>query len=300
MIITKKENTFSPKLFQALGLLIGSLLYAISLHVFTIPAKLAPGGISGLASIFQIVMKIPASYSIFFLNLPILILGFIFLPKIFCAKSLMCVLLSSFLMQVMRMGHFYEFHVEDALLPTIAGGILNGAGIGLILLSGGSTAGTDIIGMIIKKKISNIAISRILFLINLLIISIGGILYFSVLKMELTVVISILIYSILQVSLNAKAVDLILNGFSSSVKFEVITTKHEELRKALYEKLGRSITTLHSKGGYTRTEFHLVICVVTKMQVTTFKKILKEIDPNAFCIVTNTREVLGSGFAHRR
>lgn len=296
----KKENASSQKSFQIFGLLLGSLLFAISLHVFTIPAKLAPGGISGLASILQIVIGLPASYSIFFLNLPILILGFFFLPKIFCLKSLICVLISSLIMQLMRMVNFYEFHVADTLLPTIAGGILNGTGIGLILLSGGSTAGTDIIGMIIKKKVSNIAISRILFLINLLIIGIGGTLYFFVLKMESTTVISTLIYSILQVGLNAKAVDLILNGFSSSVKFEVITTKHEELRQALYQKLGRSITTLHSKGGYSRTEFHMVICVVTKMQVTTFKRILKEIDPNAFCIAINTREVLGSGFAHRR
>lgn len=295
-----KYQNYAKKTFSLLGLVVGAFFFALSLHIFTIPAKIAPGGVSGIASILEIVIGLPAGYSIFSLNLPILLLAFFFLKRKFILKSFLVVFVSSLTLALLRKYSFYQFIVDDPLLPAIAGALLNGASAGLILLLGASTAGTDIIGLIIQKKYSGLYLSRILLFINLAIVTSGGILYLTILKLDFTHVLELMIYSLLHIFLNTKALDVVLNGLTSSVKFEVITSKRDELQEAIYKQIGRTVTTIHSKGGYSHAQFHLVICVVSRPQVAHFKQILKEIDPNAFCIALDTKEVLGSGFTSRK
>lgn len=290
---------YLKKIFSFFSLIVSAFFFALSLHIFTIPAKIAPGGVSGIASILEIVINFPAGYSLFCLNLPILFLSFFFLKKLFILKSFLVVIVSSLTLALLRKYSFYQFIVDDPMLPAIAGALLNGASAGMILLLGGSTAGMDIIGLIIQKRCNGLYLSRILLFINLAIIIMGGILYRVVLKLDVTHILELMIYSLMHIFLNTKSLDVVLNGLTSSVKFEVITSKKDQLQEAISRQLGRTVTTIHSKGGYSHVQFHLLICVVSKTQVAPFKRILKEIDPQAFCIALDTKEVLGSGFTSK-
>lgn len=292
----KKSKDIFKFFTNTVSLLFGSFLFAFSIYVFTIPAKFAPGGVSGLATIIQILTDFPAGYSVMLINLPLIILAFIFLSKIFALKTFICIVLTSFLLQLFAETDFYEFAANEPFLSALAGGILSGFGIGFLINAGVSPGGTEIVGILIQQKFNYLSISWIVFVINIFIIILGGILYYIFGNMSLTDVIRIILYSFFQVFMNSRSMEVILNGISSTVKFEVITRKADELGVAIREELARTVTIVEARGGYSKEDSQLLICVVTKMQIGQFKKLLKRVDPSAFAISISTREVIGSSF----
>lgn len=275
----------------------GAFMLALSMYMFTIPAKFAPGGISGLSAIIEIAFGFSASYSIIIFNIPLFILAFIFLSKPFAIKSTITILLTSGIMQIFKLIHLYQYvDASNMILSSIAGGLLYGVGIGLLINIGSSSGGTDIISMLIRKKISSISISWIIFILNVFIVLFGGIVFLTVLKMNPTTVFAIILYSVLENFVCSKCMEVVMKGVSSSVKFEVITSMPEELSRAISEKTKRGVTIVESHGGYSNEKNYLVICILYKTETQLVRKIIKEIDPKSFAFVMDTREVWGNGF----
>lgn len=280
---------------------IGSCLLALSMHIFTLPAKFAPGGISGIASIIQIIAGFPAGYSMIIFNIPLIILSFIYLSKKFSWLSLLGIALASGFLQLFDYINMYEYiNTNETIISALAGGVLSGVGVGLMVRSEASSGGTEIVSLLIQKKFTSVSIAWLVLFINIVIITIGGILYYTLLEMPPADVITIMIFSFMQVFVSAKTMEIILNGLSSAVKFEVITQKPQELSQAIIEKLKRGVTIIESYGCYSKGKNSYLICVVTRMQISPFKRLLKIVDPNAFAVSINTREVLGTGFRCKR
>lgn len=288
-------------IMQLIAVVFGSFLIAFAMHVFIIPAKFAPGGVSGLTSIIQNIWGFSASYSLIIFNAPLVILAFIFLSKPLALKTAVAIVLSSLFLQVFQITKFYTFIEESGhILGALAGGILSGSGIGILVKIGASSGGTDIIGMLIQRKTTSLSISWLIFFLNMLVITFGATLYITVGQMPLNQTIGIVLYSLVMVFLSSKSMEIVLNGMSSAVKFEVITSKPNELGKAIINTLSRGVTIINSRGAYTDTDNSVLICVVTKRQITPFRKLLKEIDPMAFAFAMDTREVLGNGFKRQK
>ena len=174
----------------------------------------------------------------------------------------------------------------DLLLYCIYGGVLCGVGYGLVFLRNGSTGGTDIITMLIRRKYSNFNIGGLGFSLNLIIIIIGA--FISGIPEALYTLISLFIQSIV--------LDKMLKGFSSKKLLLILTVKEEEIINYVIKDLNRGITSLFAEGEYTHDRKKMLYCIVTSRQMIELKTAVHDIDPTAFITIVDTSEVRGKGF----
>ena len=255
---------------------------AFNINYFFVGNKLAQGGVSGLSLIIHYLSNIDISYLYFVLNIPLIILAYIFLGKNFLLKTLFATFILSVFLKVF--ASFSE-PLDDILLAAIFGGAINGIAIGIVFYAGGSTGGIDIIAKIINKY-TGIPISRILLTTDFIVLSIVAVIFGKVIFM----------YTLISLVISSKMIDIIQVGIYSAKGITIITTKEDEIRKRIMEDTGRGITLIDAKGGYTQKEIGMLYCVVGQYQLIKVKTIVKEVDPSAFMIVADVHEVIGNGF----
>lgn len=258
------------------------VVMAFNINYFFVGNKLAEGGVSGLSLIIHYLSNIDVSYLYFALNIPLIILAYIFLGKNFLLKTLFATFILSVFLKVF--ASFSE-PLDDILLAAIFGGAINGIAIGIVFYAGGSTGGIDIIAKIINKY-TGIPISRILLTTDFIVLSMVAVIFGKVIFM----------YTLISLVISSKMIDIIQVGIYSAKGITIITTKEDEIRKRIMEDTGRGITLIDAKGGYTQKEIGMLYCVVGQYQLIKVKTIVKEVDPSAFMIVADVHEVIGNGF----
>ena len=258
------------------------VVMAFNINYFFVGNKLAEGGVSGLSLIIHYLSNIDVSYLYFALNIPLIILAYIFLGKNFLLKTLFATFILSVFLKVF--ASFSE-PLDDILLAAIFGGAINGIAIGIVFYAGGSTGGIDIIAKIINKY-TGIPISRILLTTDFIVLSIVAVIFGKVIFM----------YTLISLVISSKMIDIIQVGIYSAKGVTIITTKEDEIRKRIMEETKRGITLIDAKGGYTQKEIGMLYCVVGQYQLIRVKTIVKEVDPSAFMIVADVHEVIGNGF----
>ena len=258
------------------------MVMAFNTSYFFIGNKLAQGGVSGLSLIIHYLSNIDMSYLYFALNIPLIILAYIFLGKNFLLKTLFATFVLSVFLKIF--ASFSE-PLEDILLAAIFGGAINGIAIGIVFYAGGSTGGIDIIAKIINKY-TGIPISRILLTTDFIVLSMVAVIFGKVIFM----------YTLISLVISSKMIDIIQVGIYSAKGVTIITTKEDEIRKRIMEETKRGITLIEAKGGYTQKEIGMLYCVVGQYQLIRVKTIVKEVDPSAFMIVADVHEVIGNGF----
>jgi len=258
------------------------VVMAFNINYFFVGNKLAEGGVSGLSLIIHYLSNIDVSYLYFALNIPLIILAYIFLGKNFLLKTLFATFVLSVFLKVF--ASFSE-PLDDILLAAIFGGAINGIAIGIVFYAGGSTGGMDIVAKIVNKY-TGIPISRILLATDFIVLSMVAVIFGKVIFM----------YTLISLVLSSKMIDIIQVGIYSAKGVTIITTKEDEIRKRIMEETKRGITLIDAKGGYTQKEIGMLYCVVGQYQLIRVKTIVKEVDPSAFMIVADVYEVIGNGF----
>ena len=258
------------------------VVMAFNINYFFVGNKLAQGGVSGLSLIIHYLSHIDVSYLYFALNIPLIILAYIFLGKNFLLKTLFATFILSVFLKVF--ASFSE-PLDDILLAAIFGGAINGIAIGIVFYAGGSTGGMDIIAKIVNKY-TGIPISRILLTTDFIVLSMVAVIFGKVIFM----------YTLISLVISSKMIDIIQVGIYSAKGVTIITTKEDEIRKRIMEETKRGITLIDAKGGYTQKEIGMLYCVVGQYQLIKVKTIVKEVDPSAFMIVADVHEVIGNGF----
>ena len=258
------------------------VVMAFNINYFFVGNKLAEGGVSGLSLIIHYLSNIDVSYLYFALNIPLIILAYIFLGKNFLLKTFFATFVLSVFLKVF--ASFSE-PLDDILLAAIFGGAINGIAIGIVFYAGGSTGGMDIIAKIVNKY-TGIPISRILLATDFIVLSMVAVIFGKVIFM----------YTLISLVISSKMIDIIQVGIYSAKGITIITTKEDEIRKRIMEDTGRGITLIDAKGGYTQKEIGMLYCVVGQYQLIRVKTIVKEVDPSAFMIVADVHEVIGNGF----
>ena len=283
------------KIFKECSIVtIACIVMAFNINYFFLGNKLGQGGVSGLSLILHYLTNIDISYIYLGLNIPLIVIAYIFIGKNFVFKTLFATLVLTIFLKVF--GSF-RGPIDDILMASIFGGGINGIAIGTIFYAGGSSGGTDIVAKIINKhygiaigKIINkhygIAIGKVLLTIDFIILSMVAFIFGKVIFM----------YTLISLLVSAKMIDIIQEGIYSAKGVTIITNKEEELRKRIMEDTGRGITLINAKGAYTQKEIGMLYCVVGKYQLMKVKNIVKEIDPEAFMIVNQVHEVVGKGF----
>ena len=271
------------KIFKECSIVtIACIVMAFNINYFFLGNKLGQGGVSGLSLILHYLTNIDISYIYLGLNIPLIVIAYIFIGKNFVFKTLFATLVLTIFLKVF--GTF-RGPIDDILMASIFGGGINGIAVGTIFYAGGSSGGTDIIAKIINKHYG-IAIGKVLLTIDFIILSMVAFIFGKVIFM----------YTLISLLVSAKMIDIIQEGIYSAKGVTIITNKVEELRKKIMEDTGRGITLINAKGAYTQKEIGMLYCVVGKYQLMKVKSIVKEIDPMAFMIVNQVHEVIGKGF----
>lgn len=265
-----------------LGIALGSFIFAFGLNYFIIANGLAEGGFTGIALIVHYLTGLPAGAVIFVLNLPLFFVGWYKWGKTFVFKTLLGVAMVSIAIDLTQ-GLALRTH--DLLLAALYGGVLSGVGIGLVLRSGATTGGVDILARLVYEK-KGISMGKLFFLFDLVVLTVIAVLF----GLEKA------LYSLVTVFIFSQVVDRIIEGVDEAKAIIIISQATEPITQAILLELDRGATIIKGVGGYTKEEKNVLYVVVGRHQLLSLKKIVKTIDPHAFVIVNDVREVLGEGF----
>lgn len=300
----EKKSKMKNKIHSFIFLISGSLLSAFSLNVFFTPLMLTMGGVSGIASIlYQLTdHNLPLGLVVAILNIPLLVLGWIKVNRRFVYKSIIGSAFYSFFLAVTEkpMHNWFENYFNkptingepDLLIFCLFGGILFGISMGLILRGGYTTGGTDIIAIVLHKRFPALTLGKIILLADVTIVASSLFFYINIQANVLLIT----MYSFIAMFLTSKFTDIALEGLQSAKAAYIITNKQQEIANEIFDKLDRGATSIKATGMYSNAERNMIFCVLPNRQLPRLKDIVNIIDPNAFIIVTEVREVLGEGF----
>ncbi len=267
-------------------MLLANVLTAIAINLFYVPNNFLSGGVGGIAILLYHVTGIPVGVYMFLINLPLAILGFRYLNKRFSIYAIISAFLLSFLVYVMRFLS-KEPLFDDILMSALAGGAINGFGMGLLFRNEMCQGGIDFIAKILKERY-NMNIGNALMAMNCVIVALGAY-RFGVLRA---------MYTILAMRFSYLVLDRVQVGLDVRKQLIIVTEKPLELAGSIMEEVGRGVTVLHGMGAYTTQSREVLYCVVSNREIVKIKQIIDDVDPQSFVTIANTVEVEGRGFSH--
>ncbi len=269
-------------------LVIGSYAMSRAFTIFFVPNGIAPGGVTGVATLIHVVTGASVGTVALLLNVPLFLLGYRQGGKEFMVKTIVATLLVSLFIDYLPGRFTLAGHGDgDLLLATVYGGLLLGVGMGLVFRAGATTGGTDLAASLIHKRLRAVRIAWVLFAIDICV----------VIASALVSDMRIALYSLAAIFLSAKVTDFVQTGFDESKANYIISGQGDAIKAAIMEQLERGVTVLEARGGYTGQPKSVLFCVTSNREVTQLKKLVAEVDPEAFVIVTPATEVMGEGFA---
>lgn len=266
---------------------LGLILTALGLVVFLFPNKVVAGGISGVAFLLNSLVKsIPTGVWMYILNFVLFVLAFLFVGKEFGAKTIVSSFLLSFYIDLFdRIIKIPVYNGGDILLSVFFGVLLTAGGMSLAFSRNASTGGTDIIARIINKFFY-IPVGKALLFADFTI----GVLTGFRFSFENA------LYSLLAIIFNGLAIDFILRGFQMSTQLLIISNKADEILEYVLKKIGRGATIIPSIGGYTGEKKRMLMVIIRRKQLGEVLNKIRKIDPSAFIIIKEVRQVIGKGF----
>ena len=267
-------------------IVIGAFLMAVATTVFYDANSMVTGGVTGLAIVVKAFLGIPLWLTNIVLNVPLFIWGIKENGKGFFLKTFIATAILSLMLWLTKLLPAFEMG-NDLALVAVFGGAIGGAGLGLVFSAGATTGGSDLAASIIHNYMKHVAVSKIMFIIDALVILLGFFVFGHVIAM----------YAIISVFIYSWVVDAILEGLSFAKAAFIISDSSEEISKVIMDELGRGITGLSGRGMYTGRRKDVALCVVSNKELVRLKEIARSIDENAFIIVADVREVLGEGFS---
>lgn len=275
----KKKNLIKTSILMVFG----SFLSAVSVNLFFVQNNFVTGGVTGLGIIANKLTGMSVSQFVFFGNLFMIGLGLIFLGgKKIIGSIFGSLLYSLFLFLTEDIALWLNFSFDSILLYALAAGLVNGFAEAIVYKIGYSTGGTSILGLIIADKLKK-PIGKIMRIISIIIILLGGYIFGYTMVM----------YAIIIVSISTFMIDRVTLGISDSKMFMVQTKKTDEVREFIMQVIQSGVTEYVVKGGYSGSKKEMLMCVVPTEKYTYLKSAIKEIDGDAFIIVSDCYEVLG-------
>ena len=264
---------------------IGCFIASLGVNLFLVNAKLLSGGATGAGLILQYLFEIPSGLTVFLINIPLFFISYKFLnPKFTLYSAVGMISLSLSLILTKPLSSLVK--VDDLLLYCIYGGVICGLGYGIVFSRNGSTGGTDIITMVLRKKYSNFEIGKLSFGLNCIIVFIGA-LIFGLPKA---------LYTLISMFVQGVVVDKVINGFTSKKLLLILTEKEQDIIQYVIKDMNRGVTSLVAEGEYTHELKKMLYIAVTSGQMIRLKNKILRIDPKAFITIIDVSEVNGKGF----
>lgn len=276
-----KGNSFLSQFKNIIFLTVGAMITAFALESFLVPNNIIDGGVIGISMIVSHMTKWNLGLLILILNTPFIIMAFKKMGGKFVVQTAFAnIILAVFL----NIFHHYKV-THDLLLATVFGGIILGLGVGIILKHEGSLDGTEMLSLVVSKKLG-VSVGEFIMGINVFIYLVAG----KVFSWESAM------YSIMTYFIASKVIDTVMEGFNSSKSVRIISDNASAIGEQLIERLDISVTYLQGIGGYTGQDKDLIYCVISRLELPKMIDIIKEIDPKAFVSVVDVHEVYGGRF----
>lgn len=276
---TKREIAFEY-LKKTFFWLLGAFIVAVALEMFLLPNKIIDGGVIGISMMVSYITKWNLGLLIFCINIPFMLIAFKALGKKFILNTFVATALLSLATNLT--GNLQPV-TSDLLLATVFGGILLGLGVGLILRNNASLDGTEMLSIVLSKKLKIISVGELLMGMNFFIYTAAGFL----LGWERAM------YSILTYFVASKVIDTVLEGLDKAKSVRIVSEFWEEIGDSIMKELDVSVTYMKTKGGYSKQEKILTFCVVNKFDIPKLKEVVHNVDPRAFLVTEDVHEVEG-------
>lgn len=263
-------------------LIIGATIAAAAIELFLVDNSIIDGGIIGVALLLNHITNINFGILVFIINLPFLVFGYKYIGKTFFFASLFGIIVLAIIEPNLQR---FEAFTTEPLLATVFGGLLLGTGVGMVIRYGGALDGTEILSIMLTRKIP-FSVGEIVMFFNVFIFGWAGFILGWGQAM----------YSILTYYIASKTIDAVTQGFNDTKAVIIVSDEFEELSETINKRLGRTVTRLHGRGGFHPKEKDIVYVVIIRLEISKLKNIIYETDPNAFITIMDAQEARGGKF----
>ncbi|MBQ3202854.1 MAG: YitT family protein [Clostridia bacterium] len=292
-----KRDIVKSFIIDLLFITVGSVCYAVAIGMFSAPNNIAPGGLTGIATLLNHLFDwIPIGTATIVMNVPLLIVSWFVLSKSMVLRTLCGIVISSVLTDVVSpyvdelfLSRIVVENGKDPLLVCIFGGALLGLGVGLILRRGGTTGGSEVISRLLEKKYPHMSVGTLILGVDAIVITLSAIVYGQIENA---------LYAVVFVFVGSQIIDRVVYGGRSGKMIMIMSKKQPEITQAIMTKVNRGVTLLKSQGGYSGQDQNTMLVAVRKDEVYRLRKTVFDIDPDAFLMMLTTDEVRGLGFLH--
>ncbi|MCI8654137.1 MAG: YitT family protein [Angelakisella sp.] len=263
----------------------GGLIMAVGLSCFVGPAQIAPGGVSGLAILVNFLTGLPVGTVNLAFNIPLLLLAWRFLGRVFTLKTLRSVFIQSVMIDLASL--WLPAYTGDRIMAALFGGIASGVGLALVFMRGSTTGGTDIVSRLIQLRYRHLSMGKLLFLVDVVVLLLSVVVFRNI---------EAGLYGMLSVYTAGKVLDNVLYGLDTGKVLLVISERNGEIAQGIMEAMNRGVTFLHGAGAWSGEKKQVLLCAVRAQQCYQVEEIIRGVDPDAFMIVMEANEIAGEGF----
>lgn len=263
-------------------IVLGTLIAGWSFSSFFLPYDIAPGGVTGISTILSQYLPLSVGVLSFIINVPLFLLGWRTAGWRFAVRSFIAMSCLSLFIDMLPSHNL----TGDVMLASVFGGMLLGVGLGMVVRGGATTGGTDMAAKMIHSAIGFVSIPAILFAIDGMVVVIAAMVFG----------VNAALWALITLFVSSYAMDVVIKGFNTAMQFMIISSQSDAIVRRIHGELERGCTRLMAEGTYSGRSVGTLICVLSRMEAPRLKKIVAEIDPDAFVTVCNVHEALGEGF----
>ncbi len=263
-------------------LAVGAALTALAFCAFFLPNDIAPGGLTGIATVLAHFLPLGVGFISFLLNLPLFLFGLRSAGWRFAARSFIAMTLLSLLIDAIPRADV----AGDTMLAAVCGGALMGVGLGLVVRAGATTGGTDMAARLIHDKAEFLSIPTLLFAVDAFVVAVAA----AAFGLQAG------LWALVALFTSSKTMDAVIKGVNTAMQFTIISGERETIARRINEEMGRGCTQVLARGMYTGRDVGMLLCVVSRVEAARLKKLVAECDPRAFVTVCDVSEALGEGF----
>jgi len=264
--------------WNGISLMAGMAIAAFGVASFLLPNHFIDGGVTGISMLLAQLTGLPLAGVLVLVNAPFVVLGYRHISPEFAVKS--CVAIFGLALVLAFVA--FPIVTADKLLGAVFGGFFVGAGVGLAIRGGGVLDGTDVLAVLLSKRLSA-TVGEVLLAVNVVIFSVAAVF----LGVEPA------LYSVLTYIAASKTIDFLLHGLEAYNGVMIVSVNHEAIRQSILSELGRGVTAFKARGGYTATEQQVLFCVVTRLELSRLDTIVKTHDPGAFVVIQPVLDISG-------
>ncbi len=265
----------------------GAFLVAVGIYSFSEKINVAPGGVSGIAIMVKYLTGLPVGGVSLFINIPLLIIAYKFMGKQFTVKTVYAILIYTVVIDSVVTPFFPQYE-GDRMLGAIFGGVLIGAGLGLVFTRGASTGGTDIIGYLVEKKYPHIPIGKALLLVDCIILAVSVFVFKNI---------ESALYGIVMLYAQSMVINKLVYGAEKGRNLFIISAQTKKIAQRILKERDRGATFIDGHGAYSMKPTNILMCVVRVWEYHYIKEIVYQEDPGAFVIATEAEHIIGEGFS---